>query len=212
MMNKRRYTQYEVGYRKGDIVLLERMEGGHKWKYICDCGNVGITQISTNHGCCPKCSKEKAVAKKTKHGESPSTGKNASRLYRIWLGMKVRCSNPKNSAYKYYGARGITVCDEWANDYMSFKEWALNNGYADNLSIDRIDVNGNYEPDNCTWITGLEQCYNKRNTVYFDYQGKQFTIRELAGMAGIKTGTMKRRLCTYKWDVERAVTTPVLGR
>ena len=86
-----------------------------------------------------------------------------SRLYHIWEGIKSRCLNPKSKDFHNYGGRGITVCPEWTNDYTKFRDWALNNGYADNLTIDRIENDGNYEPNNCQWITNLENGRKRRN-------------------------------------------------
>lgn len=91
-------------------------------------------------------------------------GLTGTRLYNIYHGMKERCLNPKCHSYTDYGGRGITICKEWLEDVQKFVNWALTHGYADNLTIERKDVNGNYEPDNCTWITNAEQQKNKRNT------------------------------------------------
>lgn len=207
---RREYKHYIPGYIKGDITLLERMPGGQKWKYKCNCGYVGITQVSENPGFCPICSYKRAAENKRIHGESPDSSKNASRLYRIWLNMKQRCSNPKVDFYHCYGGRGIQVCEEWKKDYLVFKEWSMKNGYSDELSIDRIDPNGNYCPENCRWATWEEQCYNKRTTRRYDLNGESYTIKELSDMSGISYNNLKTRLNKFGWTVEEAITIPAV--
>jgi len=100
---------------------------------------------------------------------------NDKKLASVLSGMIERCKNPKLSIYHYYGGRGITVCEEWKKDKNSFLDWSYNNGYKPGLSIDRIDVNGHYDPNNCRWATSKEQQRNKRNSCKFEYQGKQYT-------------------------------------
>ena len=137
------------------------------WKCKCDCGNEKIvrgsdltTRKTSSCGCYRK---EKTSVTHTIHG-----GKN-SRLYAVWCDIKQRCNNSNNPIYKYYGERGIKLCEEWTNDFNVFREWAIKNGYDENAkrgkcTIDRIDVNGNYEPSNCRWVSMAEQNLNKRNT------------------------------------------------
>ena len=96
--------------------------------------------------------------------ECKCLGVTNHRIYSIFTNMKTRCYNPHSRSYKDYGARGIHICDEWANDYLSFEKWALNNGYSDELTIERIDVNGDYCPNNCTWASSTQQQRNKRTT------------------------------------------------
>jgi hypothetical protein len=113
--------------------------------------------ISGDTKSCGCLQKEIAKATFTRHG------KWSSRLHVIWSSMKTRCYNQKHSKCKYYGGRGISICDEWLRDFQAFFDWAMANGYRDDLTIDRIDVNGKYCPDNCRWITIAEQQKNKRN-------------------------------------------------
>lgn len=162
ILNKRSYVKRKQGDVVNGAELLEKVN--HRlWKMRCECGEIFIAQPSHTNGRCRKCAYTYLSSLRTIHGESPKVNKrHASRLYRIWLGMKTRCSNSNNHSYKYYGGRGITMCEEWFNDYLAFKQWSLDHGYAENLTIDRIDVNGNYEPSNCRWITMSEQQSNKR--------------------------------------------------
>lgn len=112
-----------------------------------------------------------------------------SRLYKIWINMKSRCYNPKVPAYKNYGGRGITVCDEWVNDFNQFKRWAEKTGYTDTLTIERIDVNKAYAPDNCKWIDKADQPKNRRNTVIVE--GK--TLTQIAELSGVPYPEVKSR-------------------
>lgn len=107
-------------------------------------------------------------------------GNTKDRLYQIYAGMKKRCFNQNAYNYSDYGGRGITICKEWLDDWLSFKAWAQNNGYKENLSIDRVDVNGNYEPDNCRWVDCVAQANNRRSSRYVTYNNEEHTIAEWA--------------------------------
>lgn len=117
-----------------------------------------------------------------------------NRLYRIWADMKRRCKNSDRPNYKNYGDKGIRVCQEWENSFDSFREWALNNGYSDDLSIDRIDNDGNYEPSNCRWATAKEQANNKRNNLYIKYKGETRTLAQWCEVFGLERNVVAMRI------------------
>lgn len=127
-----------------------------------------------------------------------------TRLYDIWRGMRCRCKTKTSTSYKNYGARGITITKEW-DSFINFKKWALDNGYNDTLTLDRINVYGNYEPNNCRWVTYKKQNINKRNNRYIEYQGQVKTLSEWAEEYNIKIGTLWARL-NRGIDIERALT------
>lgn len=158
------YKHNLSGKRFGKLVVVseseERRNGRVMWNCLCDCGNSCVVRschlISGHTKSCGCFSSEKTTEMNTTHGSTHS------RLYSIWKSMKTRCNNPKSKAYNYYGGRGIHICDLWQNDFSAFKEWALENGYSDELTIDRKNPDGNYEPQNCRWTTWHEQRMNQR--------------------------------------------------
>lgn len=137
-------------------------------------------------------------------------GLRNTRLYNIWCCMKARCYRIKHDAYHNYGGRGITVCDEWLNDFKSFYDWANNNGYKETLTLDRIDNDKEYSPLNCKWSTRKEQNSNSRNCHYVTYNGKTQTLQQWSEELDIKMGTLWSRLRVQKWTVEKAFTTEVI--
>lgn len=139
-----------------------------------------------------------------KHGETKT------RLFKIWCSMHERCERKNHTHYKSYGGRGICVCDEWS-EYIPFATWARANGYSDQLTIDRINNDGNYEPSNCRWVTMKEQQRNKRTNRVITYKGKKYTLTELAEYAGLKKTTLRERL-NNGWSVDDAVEKPVRKR
>ena len=137
-----------------------------------------------------------------------SHGYTGTRLYRTWCNMKGRCYRKSMKRYERYGGRGITVCKEWKDSFEIFKEWALSNGYSDNLTLDRIDNNGNYCPENCRWITNKEQQSNKSDNHLITYNGKTQTITQWAEELGMSGKSFEKRIRVWK-DIKRAIETPV---
>lgn len=131
-------------------------------------------------------------------------GKRHTRLYRIWVNMKTRCYNENDPHFERYGGRGISICDEWRNDFLTFHEWSMSNGYEEHLTIDRIDNNGNYSPVNCRWSTIQEQNVNKRNVRFITYDGKTQTIPQWTKELGLGKETIRQRL-KRGWSEKEAI-------
>jgi hypothetical protein len=136
--------------------------------------------------------------------------KSKTRLYIIWNGMKGRCYRNKNrDNYKFYGEHGIKVCDEWLNSFESFRDWALSNGYRDNLTIDRIKSDGNYEPNNCQWKTMKEQSNNTKKNILITFCNETKTASQWAEIYKIPANTFINRIKNLGWSIEKALITPV---
>lgn len=207
---------WKINIKEGDIfyylTVIKRVENaknGHtRWLCRCKCGKE--TVVMSTHltsGKIKSCGcwwQERKKDYCKTHGYS-----NKEKLYGVWKGIKNRCYTQSHIGYKNYGGRGVIVCDEWKNDYLCFRKWALQNGYKEGLTIDRIDVNGNYEPSNCRWITRKEQSYNKTNSHYLTYNGQSKTIAEWSEITGIKSHTIQARINRLGWSIEKALTTPI---
>lgn len=200
------------GKKIGLLTVVKRAGSNHQreamWLCKCECGNETVIKGSdarTGHikscGCWRRQNSKNML---TKHGQ------RHTRLYHIWCGMKTRCNNPKDIGYNLYGGRGIRVCEEWSQDFMSFYRWANENGYTDKMTIDRIDANGNYCPENCRWETQKAQQNNRRNNHVISYNGETHNLAEWAEITNIKAGTIYNRL-KRGWTVERALTTKASG-
>lgn len=200
-----------TGVRSGRLTAIEptakrARDGGVIWRCRCDCGRDHYVKAAylkagkvLSCGCLPR----DLCREIGEDGELRQThGGSNTRLYRIWSNMKSRCYNPKNNNFPNYGGRGIKICGEWFHDFGKFQTWAYSHGYRDDLSIDRIDVNGNYCPDNCRWATQAEQSINKRPRIQKRYpqyypkyaiDGELRTAAEWAEIAGIKHATFLSR-------------------
>lgn len=170
------------------------------WLCECDCGNeiivAGNNLKSGNTQSCGCYHSEQSAKNFLVHGQKHT------KLYNVWCGMKSRCNNPHNKSYSNYGGRGIQVCNEW-NSFEKFFEWAISNGYQEGLSIDRVDVNGNYCPENCKWATVIEQANNTRANHFVEYNGENLTIAQWEAKTKLPIG---ERL-SYGWSIEEAITT-----
>lgn len=162
------------------------------WECKCRCGKVVVVradslQDETIKSCgCLRNEIRKSIFKK--HGFC------GTKIYKKWEDMEARCTNPNNKRFKDYGGRGIVICEEWLKDFMNFYNWAINNGYKEDLTIDRIDVNGNYEPSNCRWVTQKEQMRNKRDNHLIKYNGETHCVSEWLQILGIKSRTVANKL------------------
>lgn len=179
-------------------------KGQTMWNCLCKCGNTTIVSsqnLKTGHTqSCGCYNIQRATEANIKHNGV------GTRLYRTWQGMKNRCYNPKCEYYPDYGGRGITVCKEWIDNFESFQEWALTNGYEESLTIDREDNNGIYEPSNCRWVTMKIQSNNRRSNRYITVDNITHTLEEWADISGIPSRTIRNRIDKYKWNEKDAVT------
>lgn len=199
-----------AGMRFGKLTVVERAENilvGKQsktaWWCKCDCGNetVVITQYlkkGDTKSC--GCIQREATPNK-RHGFSKT------RLYGIWSGIIGRCCNSKNHAYHNYGGRGIRICEEWRNDFLAFYKWAYANGYREGLTIERKDVNGNYEPSNCIWATMQEQANNTRCNKILTLNGESHTVAEWGRITNLGVQVIRNRL-RDGFTVEETLTLP----
>ena len=208
---------YLTGQRFGRLIVLEKTskpENSNKrcayWKCLCDCGQIKVVSSqSLRDGSTKRCGCLLEEYLHSYHNGSSTHNESKTRLYTIWKNMRSRCYDKNNKAYKRYGGKGIIVCNEWKEHYEPFRDWALLNGYNDNLSIDRIDYNGNYTPKNCRWATIEEQANNKSNSRLYTYNGETKSIAQWAREYNIIETTLRSRLNSGKMTIEEALLTPI---
>ena len=203
-----------IGKRFGRLFVIARVadhyypSGRHDACYSCDCdcgNNVNVLGIHLRSGHTISCG---CFRVETSRDIMTVHGKTNTRLHTIWKNIHARCLNANNNDYPNYGGRGITICDEWKNNFISFEDWAISHGYNDCLSLDRIDVNGNYEPANCRWVTQKVQCNNTRSNIYVTIDNKTNTLKQWCELFQLNYGTIVSRV-SRGWDPVKALTTPV---
>ena len=205
-----------TGQEFGKLKVIKRMKnnsrGDSMWLCKCSCGKSKvIMRSSLINGRTKSCGCGMLVGLEKGRSCTKTHGMSKSRLYRIWCGIKKRTSETADERHKRdYYERGIKVCDEWSKSYEEFQKWSLNNGYKENLSIDRIDNNGNYEPNNCRWVNNKEQSNNRRSNRKYEYNGEKLNISQLSEKYNINYDLLRERLVVLNWDVKKAIETPSL--
>lgn len=210
-MSKRTDVESLVGARFGMWCIVDLAKSNNNKtmvRCVCDCGtykDVNLQNIlrglSTGCGCRAR---EENRKKMTTHGET------STKLHGVWTTMKNRCNNPNVKSYKDYGGRGIKVCSEWES-FESFSAWAKANGYEEGLELNRLDNDGDYSPQNCRWDTKVVNMNNTRRTKRYIYNGKEYTVRELADISGLKPHLIYSRL-KRGWSAEDAIVyEPIVG-
>lgn len=185
------------------------------WDCKCDCGNIvyGKKPYAVRSGKVRSCGCLKKEQDYHNLGEKRKThGQSGTRLYGIWEKMRGRCNIESNPAYHNYGGRGIKVCDDWNTDFEKFYKWSMENGYTDELSIERIDVNEGYNPNNCCWIPLSDQNKNKRNCRYVMVDGEKVTLKEACRKLGLPYQAVHLRVTRYGMPIEEAISKPFQDR
>ena len=183
--------------------------GPTKWECSCECGNATVVRSEDlKNGKVVSCG---CFAKEVSGTQNYKHGKSNSRIFRIWANMLTRCHNSNSPSYANYGARGITVCEEWMdkeNGFINFYNWTISHGYSEKLTLDRINVNGNYEPSNCRWATPKEQMNNMRRNRIIEYNGEKLTLKQTAEKYNMQEATIRHRL-NKGWSVKDAIEKPL---
>lgn len=184
------------------------------WACECECGNTVVVNsshlVSGHTKSCGCLQKDLVIKNNTTHGGTHD------RLYVVWRNIKRRCENPKDNSYRFYGGKGVKVCNEW-QDYSNFRKWAIQSGYDKNAkiydcTIDRIDSEKDYSPDNCRWISIAEQQSNRKDTHHVELNGETYTFVQLSSICGIPAKILNQRIIHYKWPIEKAMNVPYKKR
>lgn len=202
-----------IGQKFGRLTVVEldkfNKRSGVYWVCECDCGNINTVRsdslTSGNTKSCGCLASEQRII----NGKSNAKhGMKGSKIYNSWQAIKKRCYNKKYENYNRYGGRGIKVCDEWLNDFVSFYNWSIENGYKEDLTIDRIDNNGNYEPNNCRWVTTKIQNRNTSQNIIITFNNKTQCLTDWAKDLGMNRAVLNYRI-KKGWSIEKAFTEPI---
>jgi hypothetical protein len=195
-----------IGKRCGKLTVVEcigRRKGKLFYKCVCDCGkDHEVYRYHLLKGDIKSCGCDKYGHANVTHGMSNT------QIFKVWQGMKRRCTNKNDPCYIKYGARGITICPEWEHDFTAFYNWAVANGYKEGLQIDRIDYNGNYCPQNCRWVDIYKQANNKRNVKKYEINGVYKSIPEWSREYGVNYKLVYQRVHRYGMQIIDALTVP----
>ena len=183
-----------IGNTKGGVPV---------WRCKCECGN--YTDV---RGSNLKNGSVKSCGCLLKNPVNKTHGLSKSKIYGVWNSIKSRCNNPKSSGYARYGGRGICVCSEWDRSFEAFYAWAKSNGYYDGMTIERIDNDGDYCPENCKWIPWLQQSRNRRTNITFEYMGEKHILKEWCEILNLDYKFIHNRINKLGWSFEKSVTTP----
>ena len=186
-----------TGSQVGDLTVVglsDRYKNGKiSWNCRCKCGkDVRRTSYDLTRKYRVDCFHETPIVSASK-----THGMSKTKLYFVWIGIKGRCYNEKNKSFHNYGGRGIKMCPEWKHDFTVFQNWALSNGYKEGLSIDRIDVNGDYCPENCRWATVKEQSRNRRDNIVIEHDGKKMILSDWAEYYGVDKMLVNQRYVDF---------------
>lgn len=209
-----------TGKRFGRLTVIAR-DGSDKkrnvmWLCACACGQTkAVAGSRLRNGTTKSCGcmvTEKTAILNYRHGGCKKG--NRERLYTVWYKMLNRTNDPNDKSFLHYGGRGIQVCEEWRKNYAEFRRWAIANGYDEKApfgecSLERIDNDGDYTPENCRWATYREQSRNTRRNRHLTFNGKTMIVNDWAAETGIASCTIRRRIDHYGWTVGQALTTPV---
>lgn len=206
---KSKYSSKEyIGKKYGMLTITKEAvcekPGVYVFEALCDCGNITKVRegnLLNGHTTSCRCFRKAVGKRNVKHG---GCGK---RIYHIWDCIVERCTKG-TIASKHYAARGISICEDWKS-FAKFEEWAYQNGYDDTLSIERIDVNGNYCPENCKWIPRRLQTRNQTTTHWVEYNGRRMSLAEACEIANMSYKTVHARITQLGWSVEEALTVPI---